>query len=457
MNRSLLTLSRSRRLLVAGICVVLGGIAALVWAIQTKPDFGPWLADTVRAAVGPRSVARGEEAYYAVLDGVNRWRYQNAAPANMWDRHTSLEAAAVPVQTLPTEPVAPGIVPSAQNVIDPNVFDPNIGVQNAVVQDAVVQDAVPLAVTPVPNEASQNESIAPASDGLPPIAVAESAPVFLPTDFAPPLANVAAVGDGVWEPWDAGPVGTQPLLYRTQVHTDPARPQSVVAVVAMDLHRLKLQLVPGVREPITTALQSSDRTGLVPEWDRPLLVAAFNGGWQTIHGHLGMKVGAIELLPPVEWGCTLAMLANGSVRIAGWPSVKPDYDTVQWMRQTPPCLVENGKEDERLEDATLRWGAALNGRTVVRRSALGINADGSILYYAIGDSLTSAAIARGLEAAGAVSAAMLDINQAFPRFVTFRTTANTEGWLDHLPVTPQPPDIYLGTPANKDFFYLMLR
>ena len=89
---------------------------------------------------------------------------------------------------------------------------------------------------------------------------------------------------------------------------------------------------------------------------------------------------------------------------------------------------------------------------------MGLNADGTILYYAIGDSLTAVAITRALVAAGAVSAAMLDINHAFPRFVTFQTASSVNGWLDHLPVKPAPPtDAYLVTPSNKDFFYLRLR
>jgi hypothetical protein len=282
--------------------------------------------------------------------------------------------------------------------------------------------------------------------------------IFKPVDFSPPVAEVAAAGDGVWQAWRAGPGEAEPLLYRTQVHPDVTRSEAVAAIVAMDLKRLELRTVPGLNEPKSSVLQPSQRSGLVPVEDRATLVAAFNGGWQAVHGHLGMKVGNVELLPPVTSSCGVAMLADGTLKIASWQTIKPDYETLRWLRQTPPCLVENGKEDARLDDSKMRWGAALNGRTVVRRSAIGLNADGTILYYAVGDSMTSAAITRALEAAGAVSAAMLDINHAFPRFVTFVTDPALQTWQDHLPLAPSPPaGAYLTTAANKDFFYVRMR
>lgn len=407
--------------------ILLGSITAGVWAIETRSEFGPWLADTVRGAIGPAAVARGEEYYYAVLDHINSWRYAGKSPANMWNHKTAHVAVATPT-------------PAA---IELKVTEPKIVASATMPSTTIAPITTPVTTTPVTTIAATTTPALPA---------------FRPTDFPPPLADLASPDDGQWESWEAGPQGSEPLLYRTQVHTDPKRPQSVAAVIAMDLKRLELHAVSGVHEPQTNTLPTSERTGLVPAEDRPALVAAFNGGWQTIHGHLGMKLGKVELLPPVPSACNVAAMQDGSLRIASWPVMKPDYDTVRWLRQTPPCLVEDGKENPGLDNEHMRWGAALNGRTVVRRSAIGLNADGSILYYAVGDSMTSAAITRALKAAGAVSAAMLDINQAFPRFVTFQTTPMVKEWLDHLPAEPLPPvGVYLDTPANKDFFYVRLR
>lgn len=392
-----------------GTGVLVCSIGAVVWAIETRPSFGPWLADTVREVIGPEWVARGEDAYYAAMDRVVSWRSAKAPPAQMW------QPAAVAV----ARPAKPAEVAAELAPVVPAALPPPVD-------------------TPSP--------------------LVEAMPVFRPTDFEPPVAAVAAPGDGHWEAWAAGPDTSTPLLYRAQVHPDPARPQAVVAVMAIDLKRLELKSQPGLREPVSQALPASERKGLVPEEDRPALVAAFNGGWQAIHGHLGMKNHGVELLPPVKRACTIAAMEDGSIRIAPWTELEAQYDRLLWMRQTPPCLVENGKEDPRLDNEHQHWGAALSGATVVRRSAVGINTDGTVLYYAIGDSLTSAAITRALEAAGAVTAAMLDINHSFPRFVTFQTAATMQTWKDHLPEEPLPPaDEYLTTPAIKDFFYVRLR
>lgn len=400
-----------KRILAFASVLVFSVSLAMVWAIESRPDFGPWLADTVRAIIGPEWVARGEETYYAAMDRVASWRYAHATPAKMW-KHSSSASVAIPA--LPINIVAIPVISVAP-------------------------------VAPAAPDNTQQVS-------------APAAPVFRPVDFLPPVAAVAAPEDGHWEAWEAGPAGTSPLLYRTQVHPDATRTQAVAAVVAMDLKRLELRPVPGIREPISKILQPSQRKGLVPVEDRAVLVAAFNGGWQAIHGHLGMKVDGVELLPPVRWGCGVAALEDGTLRIVSWPELEASYDHLRWMRQTPPCLVENGKEDPRLDNERQHWGAGLSGATVVRRSAIGLNADGTILYYAIGDSMTSAAITRALEAAGAVSAAMLDINHSFPRFVTFQTAAAMQTWQDHLPEEPLPPaDEYLTTPAIKDFFYARLR
>ncbi len=45
-------------------------------------------------------------------------------------------------------------------------------------------------------------------------------------------------------------------------------------------------------------------------------------------------------------------------------------------RQTPPCLVEKGELHSALYDSNRDWGATVSGETVIRRSALGVDATG---------------------------------------------------------------------------------
>ena len=56
---------------------------------------------------------------------------------------------------------------------------------------------------------------------------------------------------------------------------------------------------------------------------------------------------------------------------------------------------------------------------MIRRSALGLDASGRLLFYGMGDGLTAPSIARAMAAAGAHDVAQLDVNFAFPRFVFF--------------------------------------
>lgn len=390
---------------IAGLATAIAG----VWAIQTQPAFGPWLADTGRALLGPELIAAGEELYYAAGDHLQRLRFARSAPAKMWESHDKSATATV---------------------------------------------SGTAAVTSTSGVATTSDTQA-ANTSVTRISSPEQ---FHPRDFTPPEPDMATPGDGHWEAWEAGPPGATPLIYRTQVHTDPKRTWSVVAIMALDLKRLELHSVPGNREPAGDNLPKTKTAGRIPQEDVPHLVAAFNGGWEAIHGHLGMKVGDLEILPPVSWGCGIAALADGTINIGSWQSQEKLYKDMRWFRQTPPCLVENGVENPRLQDQSKRWGAALSGQTVVRRSALGINADGTILYYALGDNLTAEATAKALEAAGAVNAAMLDINYSFPRFSTYITAPAIEEWNDTLPAKPEPaPGYYLSKPANKDFFYATMK
>ena len=126
-----------------------------------------------------------------------------------------------------------------------------------------------------------------------------------------------------------------------------------------------MEVVPGKREPLSSVEFS--RTGLVPEDKRSTLVAAFNGGWQAVHGHYGMMVEGVELLPPVDWACGIVKMKDGTVQIHTWLRLKGQVEQMRWYRQTPPCLVDDGKEDHLLEESNRRWGTALGGGVVVRQ------------------------------------------------------------------------------------------
>jgi len=362
----------------------------LLWiAIHRVPWLGPWLADGVRAVVGPAPVAWAEDVAYGWQDRVNRWRHGKDAPHTYWE--------------------VPG-------------------------------DWVPVAsASPVP-------------------AAAESSPpCFPPKNFEPPFRVVAASGDGVWVPVDGrASVGGQSVMFKTMVHPDHERPYTVLALVAMDVSKVRIHAVAGTLEPRSTTFPESLRTGIVPEAQRPSLIAAFNGGFQTIHGGYAMMVDGHRIGEPRADACTVGLYRDGTIRIRSWPDLEAETDRMTAYRQTPRCLVENGQRHPELENRyNTSWGAVVDGGTVIRRSALGVSKDGNVLYFGMGDSLTARSLADGLKAAGAHDVAQLDVNHVFPRFVFFAEGARgLEAVAPLCPGFSFSPGDYVRSPMARDFFYV---
>ncbi|HEY3495359.1 MAG TPA: phosphodiester glycosidase family protein [Polyangiaceae bacterium] len=279
-----------------------------------------------------------------------------------------------------------------------------------------------------------------------------------PKDFEPLFPKVASPEDGVWQPVSVR--GSEhSVLHRTIVHPDPARSYAELFVFALDLDNVRVEAVAGSIEPRSPARNATERPGVVPERDRPGLIAAFNGGFKAEHGHYGMMAGGERLLAPNAASCTFAGFGDGTLAIASWPKLDRESDAT-WWRQTPPCMLENGALHPGLTVANnKKWGATLEGDTVIRRSAVGLSADGKTLFVGISNSTTARALALGMERAGSVSVAQLDVNFSFPRFLLYRDDADT-GKLTALGSVKgllYRPDEFLGAASTRDFFYVALR
>jgi hypothetical protein len=99
------------------------------------------------------------------------------------------------------------------------------------------------------------------------------------------------------------------------------------------------------------------------------------------------------------------------------------------------------------------WGETIGGRTVVARSALGVRADGQLLWAA-GEQLLPATLADALVRAGAVRAVELDIN---PDWVAGYLYVHHRGGPSAEPVVPGQLGIAgrLLEPYSRDFFALV--
>jgi hypothetical protein len=252
---------------------------------------------------------------------------------------------------------------------------------------------------------------------------------------------------------------TTAIMKKTLLHPDRTRAFAELFVVAIDLSTVTLHYVAGTEEPESAAPGAEDyvRRSKVPAQDRDVLLAAFNGGFKTRHGRHGVAIDGTTLVPFRAGLCTLVGQSDGSITLGAFEKVAPrDEPRPAFVRQTARCLVEDGERHRALvSELTASWGAAVGGDTVIRRSAIGMSADRRTLFVGMSNRTTATALADGMRHAGASTAAQLDVNEAFPRFLTYEK--NDEGELVAESVAPgfvHRKGHYVNAPSSRDFFYI---
>jgi hypothetical protein len=370
------------------------GILALWIAIHRVPGLGPFLADTGRAIVGPTAIAKLEDFAYGVDDRWQRFWRTDEAPKAYWD------------------------VPSA-----------------------------------APSDAPAVPSGSPSS--------ASTVTAYRPGDVEPMHPSWAAPGDGRWVPLvDPRKPDDPPRMHKTLLHPDRSRSWAAVCVVAVDLARADLHLMAGRYEPESKEKEAKDyvRPAVIPAERHADLLGAFNGGFKATHGNHGMRIDGITLIKPRKDSCTLAHYDDGTFGIRTWDAIASEEGRMRWWRQTPHCMMEQGKLHPGLTvDGNTNWGSTIEGSTVIRRSAIGLSEDGKILYIGIGDSTTAPAIAKAMKHAGSHAIAQLDVNWSFPKFLTYEPKEPGGTELIAKPLTSGfefTEDEYVRQRAQRDFFYL---
>jgi hypothetical protein len=283
---------------------------------------------------------------------------------------------------------------------------------------------------------------------------------FSPKDVGPVNESWSAPGDGRWVALTDTRHGSDtPRMYKTLLHPDPYRSWAAVSVVAIDLQQVGIQLVAGKSEPRaeTIEAQSYVREALVPPEHHNALLAAFNGGFKAEHGHYGMHTDGVTFVPPRSLSCGVVGGPDGKVRIGDWERMRPRAKAARWWRQTPSCMVEDGKLHDGLKvKGNKHWGATVDGKTVIRRSAIGVSRDGETLFVGIGDHVTARAIALAMKQAGSRDVAQLDVNWSYPKFVTYAPRPETGLLIAHelCEGFEHSEDEFVRARAPRDFFYL---
>ncbi|HYB15949.1 MAG TPA: hypothetical protein VEF71_10825 [Streptosporangiaceae bacterium] len=273
-----------------------------------------------------------------------------------------------------------------------------------------------------------------------------------------PFGRSAAAGQGVWSP--AGRlVGGVPTVYETAL-VPPGGTQSA-GIAWMDTGLLSARLYSGSASPGGGPYRY---TAPVAPAQAATLVAAFNGGFKMHDAHGGYYTEGRIIDPLRARAASLVIYADGSVDIGAWGSDVTMTRQVVSVRQNLVPLVAGGRPTRLAASANWRaWGSTCAATSCGHgvpgvehqwRSGLGITADGA-LVYAAGPALDPLQLAQLLVHAGVIRGMQLDINPAWPVFVTYDPPAGALAAPSNgrklLPSTVQGPQTFFEARWARDF------
>ncbi len=354
-----------------GICAA--GLILGFLLINTWPGLGAQGADFLRGIVGDEAVATLEMKVNQIQDDFQKLKFQ-----------LGLEKPAPPWNTLQ----APSPTELFTLTSSPEIQTP-----------AAVQPTATLAI----------------------VRLAEPTPTPTPVIWEPadikPLGG--AEGEGAWSAYIQDAKGYT-VAYRTFLQPDPARPYTLVAIVAVDLTRTRLHFVLGSIEPAGENKQP--RSGAIPQADRAanVLLAAFNGGFQSRHGQFGAMADGIIALTPRNGLGTLVIYTDGRVSLGEWEAGSAITSNMAAFRQNGPLVIQEGQINPRIHNNSPQdWGYTVNDVSPTIRSGVGLSKDEKTLFYFYGPSLSMESLAIAMQSAGAWNAIQLDINNYWTLFVKF--------------------------------------
>jgi len=231
-----------------------------------------------------------------------------------------------------------------------------------------------------------------------------------------PLASPPVAGEGQWSP--AGRlVHGVPAVYETMIRPSVIHTSYVVGVAWMDPMLLKATLYSGSQIPgggpftHTAPISPADSTSLVASFNAGFLMSSAVGGYYT---------DSRTIVPLHTGSASFVVYKNGSFALGQWGRDVSMTPSVVAVRQNLVLLVDNGQIAPAAYDAnSAAWGATLGGGLYVWRSALGITANGALLYVG-GPGLDIYNLANIMVHAGAVRAMELDINTDWVNYSTYQ-------------------------------------
>jgi Phosphodiester glycosidase len=269
--------------------------------------------------------------------------------------------------------------------------------------------------------------------------------------FTAPLPD-----EGVWHPTGRTVQGL-PSVYTTFMRPDPVHTSLVTGLAWMDTKLLRTVFVPGLQEP---GGGPSPWGGQIPQDQRAGLVAAFNSGFKMAGARGGYYTDGQMVRPLRDGAASLVILQDGTANIGMWGRDFAMDPNIKTVRQNLDLMVDGGQEVPGLDsDANNKWGATLGNKVFVWRSAVGVDAQGGLIFVG-GNGLNAKTLGDVLARAGAVRAMELDINSQWVSYYTydqvFPYDPNAVRGVKLLPDMQRGDDRYL-QPGERDFFALFAR
>ncbi len=258
-----------------------------------------------------------------------------------------------------------------------------------------------------------------------------------PPKHLTPLLEPAAKGEGQWVPVAKDPFvqeypNAPPAFYQTFLRVDEERAYAPVYITIWDSRQVQLHILMGTREPESATGETG--TGMIPRDDETFsrLVAAFNGGFQALHGEFGMMTEGRVYLPPKPWAATVAVFEDGRVGMGSWPpppkgtrgyseswAVSQVPEKMTSMRQNLTSVVE----DDRYNPwKRWWWGAApkyARDQTYTHRTGLCLTKEGHLAFF-WGTSMGPESLGSAMLAADCVRGMHLDMNSGHCGFEFYR-------------------------------------
>ena len=179
----------------------------------------------------------------------------------------------------------------------------------------------------------------------------------------------------------------------------------------MDSSLLAFKQIPGTEVPEGNYERGD---GLVPEELRDFYVAGLNNAFLMRDSQGGFVYEGKTVKKLVAGKATLVTYRDGTLDVLKWGRDRPTK-AIQAARQNLTLMVDDSVsqvEDESQSKWGWVWEGVGSGKNLVWRSAIGVRADGTIVYC-IGPVLSARSLADMMVRAGAVRAMPLDMNSAY--------------------------------------------